>query len=870
MLGLYLTYVYFVIIKKLSKEFKMFKKAIYTVVALLCFYTLLGFVALPFLLKSQAIKYVKNNLNKELTVENIQFNPYTFKLHIQQLALNDNNNKMMAFENLFLEFDMSKTLSNGYLHINSLHLTQPFVNVEINQNNELNLTSLVPKSSSNSEDSSELLALQVDTFVMDNGEIKFSDFSQNIAFKMVLNNLNYTLDNFNTQHNHLSQQLLSAKLNDQTQLMLKGELVVNPLKTQGTLEINNLLIEPFWKLFQEQYEFMLDKKLTLDSKLSFALDLETEPTISINNSSIKLKNMNIQEKNKETLLSLNTVEFNQLNMKFPKTPNTHLLESNFNLLLPQGKLISDFLVDLNTLNTQANYTFSDISLDIFNPILSKSTFIDIKSAFLNAKGNLKYENNILIANADASLKDVHLNHHQKPLFKAKELLAKNLYFDQVYNVLSIDNMNITTPYVFVQINEKSEVNLTKLTKISSTENRTNDKEEPFTVYIGPLTINNGQMTFEDLTLPIHFKIENENINGTLSEFNTKSSKPTLVKLDGNIGKYGHMKLNGNLVHNDFKSFSDFKITFDNLALKDLSGYSSKYIGRKIEDGKLSLNLSYHIDKSKLEAKNDVVISKIKLGEKIQSEKAMSLPLELAIAILEDKNGVIDIKLPLNGNLDDPEFSIAPIIWQAFTNLIAKAITSPFSLLASIFGFGEDEINHIPFYFGNATITAVQKESLDNIAQILSTRTKLSVELSPSYDEKNDLWALQEMAFQKSMETGMIHIKKEEYDREYMALLEKNYTLFSDDIEKVKTKHLQDNVLNERFYKQELEKFLIGKQKIEPEELELLAKNRTVQIKNYLIQQKISKEQIVILKEVEKKSNNSKFSEIGLQFNNLIE
>lgn len=504
---------------------------------------------------------------------------------------------------------------------------------------------------------------------------------------------------------------------------------------------------------------------------------------------------------------------------------------------------------------------------MFNPIVQEKTFLDIKSALLNAKGKINYQNSILTATGSADLKNVHLNNQNVPIIKAQEIIANDIYFSQEHNVLSIKSLNITSPYIFTQINQKAQLNLASLIKPSK-EEVSNSSSKPLTLYVGPLDIKNGTMTFEDLTLPIHLKIDNHNINGTLSEFNSKSSKPTLVTLDGNIGKYGYMSINGNLVRTDFKSYSNFKVKFDNIALNDLSGYSGKFVGRKIEDGKLSMDLLYHIEKSKLEAKNNFLINKIKLGEKVQSEEAISLPLELAIAILEDKNGVIDIKLPLSGNLDDPKFSIAPIAWQAFTNIITKAITAPFSLLGSLFGFGAEEINQVPFYFGQPTLTAVQKEPLDKIATILKSRDKLVITINPSFDEKNDLKALQEFQFKKNTDLALQKVKKENYDNEYLAFIEKQYKTFDKNLDDLKEEHTQDKQFNERSYKEALEEFLIQKEVIDQTQLSVLAKNRALNIQRYLEEQKIDKQQIVILKDIVNKSQNDKFAILNLHLENI--
>lgn len=852
----------------------MFKKIIYTFLGTAILYTILGFFILPFVVKSQAISYVKANLNKELQIQEVKFNPFLFQLAINNLSLKEANDTLIAFDNLYVDFDLDRTLAKHYIHFKTVSLSKPYVNVKINSNKELNLLTLIPKTTPENipapeeKTNNEIISLQLDTLAIIDANIEFNDFSQTKPLHASFNNLNYTFKDLSTLKGSLASQTLSTTLNNEGKLLFKGGLGLNPLKTYGTIEIKNMMLKPFIDTFNDQIPVQLDSKLSLDTKIGFTFVSENEPTFTLNNSSITVNYPHIKDKQTQTtLFNVDQFTIDAFNLTFPQTPKTKLLKSDFKLLINNGELDIDALVNTEPLNANVQFGLKQFNLALFNPIVQDKTFLDIKSALLNAKGNIDYQNNTLTTTGSASLKNVHLNHHNAPIIKANEVIAHDIYFSQEHNVLSIKSLNITSPYIFTQINEKAQLNLASLVKPSK-ETQANTPSKPFTLYVGPLDIKNGAMTFEDLTLPIHLKIDNHNINGTLSEFNSKSSKPTLVTLDGNIGKYGYMNINGNLVRTDFKSYSNFKVKFDNIALSDLSGYSGKFVGRKIEDGKLSMDLLYHIEKSKLEAKNNFIINKIKLGEKIQSEEAISLPLELAIAILEDKNGIIDIKLPLSGNLDDPKFSIAPIAWQAFTNIITKAITAPFSLLGSLFGFGEDEINQVPFYFGKATITSVQKEPLDKIASILKSRNKLSITINPSIDEKNDLKALQEFQFKKTTDVALQKVKKEVYDEEYLAFIEKQYTAFDKKLADLKDEHTQDKVFNERTYKEALEEFLIQQQVVDPAQLAVLAKNRALNIQHYLENQKINKQQIVILKEVINKTQNDKFAIVNLHLENI--
>jgi hypothetical protein len=201
-------------------------------------------------------------------------------------------------------------------------------------------------------------------------------------------------------------------------------------------------------------------------------------------------------------------------------------------------------------------------------------------------------------------------------------------------------------------------------------------------------------------------------------------------------------------------------------------------------------------------------------------------------------------------------------------LIAKAITAPFSLLGSLFGFGEEEINSVPFYFGDAFITPVQKEPLDKITEILKSRNKLAIKLNPTYDEKNDLYALQTMAFKKQLQEALKKVNKEAYQKEYLNYLEAQYNIHESKLSAFKAQYIKDKLLDERRYKEALENVLIPKQIIEPKTLETLAQQRTLNIQKYLMQQKVNKEQIIIENELKIIQKKDEFTVIVLSLDNI--
>ncbi len=182
----------------------------------------------------------------------------------------------------------------------------------------------------------------------------------------------------------------------------------------------------------------------------------------------------------------------------------------------------------------------------------------------------------------------------------------------------------------------------------------------------------------------------------------------------------------------------------------LTPYSGKFAGRKIDSGKLTVDLEYKLKNRQLVGENKVVIDKIRLGERVDSRDAMSLPLDLAIAILEDSNGVIDIDLPIKGSLDDPQFSYGKIIWKAVVNVLQKVVTAPFRAIGKLLGISADKLEAVSFDPGSATLAPPELEKLKSVATALGGRPALTLQVAPSYDVAADKAALQEMATRRDV------------------------------------------------------------------------------------------------------------------------
>ena len=190
------------------------------------------------------------------------------------------------------------------------------------------------------------------------------------------------------------------------------------------------------------------------------------------------------------------------------------------------------------------------------------------------------------------------------------------------------------------------------------------------------------------------------------------------------------------------------MAFTNVEMTKLTPYAATFAGRRINSGKLSLNLEYKINKRQLTGNNQVIMDQLTLGDRVESPTARDLPLDLAVAILEDSNGRIDLGLPVSGSLDDPQFSYSRILWEAFDNILTKIVTAPFRALGALFG-SDDKPDGVVFEPGQSALTPPELENLGRFAAALNQRPNLAVTVHGTWSDADRI-ALQDLALRKAL------------------------------------------------------------------------------------------------------------------------
>jgi hypothetical protein len=272
--------------------------------------------------------------------------------------------------------------------------------------------------------------------------------------------------------------------------------------------------------------------------------------------------------------------------------------------------------------------------------------------------------------------------------------------------------------------------------------RTDEEVAPFSITIESIELTDGALRFADYSLPLPFSTSIHTLNGEISTLSSTSAEPARVKLEGQVAEFGLAHVEGAVHAWHPTRQTNVNLRFRNLQVPEYSPYTVDFAGRKIASGTMDLDLNYTIKDKQLDGQNNLVLRDLKLGEKMASSDAMDLPLDLAIALLQDSDGVIELTLPVTGNVGDPEFDFNKVIRQALGNAITSVIKAPFSFLASLVGADSEDLGQVEFPEGRTDLLPPQRERIAKLREALNQRPALALELAGPFSRTFDGPALQ--------------------------------------------------------------------------------------------------------------------------------
>ena len=348
------------------------------------------------------------------------------------------------------------------------------------------------------------------------------------------------------------------------------------------------------------------------------------------------------------------------------------------------------------------------------------------------------------------------------LLKWKSLDLGGIQFALQPMQLRINEINLADFYARLILGADGRLNLQKLaaqkTEASAPEETKEAKPaEPQApapsaekqISIGKINLQAGNVYFSDFFVKPNYSANLTGVQGSISEL--KPETPGDIAIQAKLDDAAPVDIQGKINPLSKDLYMDIAADARQIELNPMSPYSIKYVGYGIERGELSFKVKYKVENRKLDAQNQIILNQLTFGEKVESPTATKLPVLLAVALLKDRNGVIDVNLPISGSLDSPEFSVGGIILRIIINIITRAVTSPFSLLGAAFGGGSGgELSYIEFDYGRSNLSQSAEAKIKSLATAMNNRPALKLDISGRVDPVNDLEGLKQTSIERKV------------------------------------------------------------------------------------------------------------------------
>ncbi|MBD8237593.1 DUF748 domain-containing protein [Pseudomonas fluorescens] len=441
-------------------------------------------------------------------------------------------------------------------------------------------------------------------------------------------------------------------------------------------------------------------------------------------------------------LNVDVQNFDSLN----QSPFTLKVDSG---LGKQGKIQATGEVNLNPVSAKLKVTTKDIDLRVAQSYISPFIRLELRSGMLGSDLDVNLKSTEPLAlqiTGRAQVDQLHTLDTLKTrdFLKWQRLVVEGLNY-QHGNSLSIDKVNLLQPYARFMINDDRTTNVDDLlipqpadTGAKSAAKPAASNDKPLGIRIGQIAINDGSANFADFSLTPNFATAIQQLNGQIGTIDSRQAKPASVDIKGKVDRYAPVTIKGSLNPFDPMSALDIATSFKRVELTTLTPYSGKFAGFRIRKGRLNLDLHYVITKGQLKAENKVVVEQLQLGEKVDSADAVDLPIRLAIALLKDTDGKISIELPVTGDLNNPQFSVMPIVWQTLRNLVVRAATAPFKFIGGLVtGGGSEDLGNVSFAPGSTELSKDAESALNTLAKALKERPALRLEIEGTAAASSD-------------------------------------------------------------------------------------------------------------------------------------
>lgn len=525
----------------------------------------------------------------------------------------------------------------------------------------------------------------------------------------------------------------------------------------------------------------------------------------------------------------------------------------------QGKVTVEPLI------ADAAIKLEHIKIQPFQPYLDRFLNADVQDGAIDLKGSLRFVKEHLNEPMLRFQGDLAVNRlavvdrkEYDNVVTWKRLAVNRVALDMEPTAIKIAEVVWQEPSVQMVVETDGQLNLSHLAasppprdqaappKKLETEKSHTKPAEPVPVTIDQVKLVKLAARFQDLSIEPNVKTSLTEFGGTIKGLSSKQLKKADVNLSGKVGRAAPLKIIGKINPLSEDAFTDLIITLGGMDLTPAGPYSGKYVGYGLSQGKLSLDLKYKVSQKVLEAENLVHVDHLTFGEKTNSPDATSLPVPLIVGLLKDRKGLIEVDMPIRGNLNDPDFKYGKVVISTLLNLLGKVVASPFALMGKLVpgGGNEEDLQFIEFQPGSAALLDSEVRKLEALEKALDERAGLRLDIKGTTDSTRDVAVLQTRKLRAqlfAMSGGVKPDQEELSPKEEQRLVEKLYAkLPAPDPSGTPAEPTQPNV-------DEMKRKLAAAIKISPSELEALALQRAEAIRGHLLEGgKLTEERIAVL------------------------
>ena len=423
-----------------------------------------------------------------------------------------------------------------------------------------------------------------------------------------------------------------------------------------------------------------------------------------------------------------------------------------------GKLNFQGTANLFPLYVNGTWNIRDFPLGDLQSYLTQASWLTLRKGLANGNFDMRWKPATAL---DSSHKDTLLftgnmeidslrllGRDNRELVGTRQIEARGLTLMLApKSNLQITRVNVQTPIMYLARQANSTANISQIRK-----GKSGNTQDGTSFNINQISINGGTIYFTDRYPVTPFSYRMTSVQGNLRNLSNQRNNANL-SMQGKMGGYAPVSVKGSINVSRKYPHINFTAESANQDLVAFSPYSGRYAGYRISKGQIAMQVDYKIQNNKVHGRNHIAIQHLTFGEKVESPDATSMPVRLGAALLSDKNGLIDLDVVIEGDLDDPEFSVGSLIWKIIKNLLGKAISAPFKSLMSLVGSSSDP-ETIAFAPGSAYLDKAHIEVLKNLSQALMQRPQLQLDVRGNSDSVADGNFLKEAQLLRTLASSM--------------------------------------------------------------------------------------------------------------------